>query len=142
VRAALGAVPGLGRASSRLLSGDDESTLCAYRAGGERLTVEIESGAQPYMAFEAANVHQVQANVSRTGAKANDYPKEVAGVGVVASWIPADRQLITTNATRHGPGAFVRVTMRRRAHGAPADRRVATRVARAALRTAPRGPGG
>ena len=45
------------------------------------------------------------------------------------------------HARVRGSGAFVRVTIRRRQPGAPSDRTVGSEAARAALRTAPRGPG-
>jgi hypothetical protein len=142
VRAALDRLPGLAGTRSHLLAGDEETATCAYRAGRERLTVEIDAVPQAYMAYETANVHQVQANVGRTeAAKPDEYPKQVDGVGVEAAWIPSEHQLITTSATPHRGGAFIRVTIRRRSHGAPAERTVARRAALASLRTAPRGPG-
>ena len=141
VRAALDRLPRIAHAQSQLVTGDAQTATCAYRAGGERLTVEIQSVPQAYLVYETASVHQVQANVGRSDtAPANSYPKQVDDVGVLASWIPSERQLITTNATRRRGGAFVRVTMLHRAHGAPKDLAVARRVARAVLRTAPRGP--
>ena len=141
MRAALDRLPGIAHAQSRLVTGDAQTATCAYRAGGERLTVEIQSVPQAYEVYETASVHQVQANVGVASAvPSGDYPKQVDGVGVLASWIPSERQLITTNGTRRRGGAFVRVSVLHRAHGAPRDLAVARRVARAALRTAPRGP--
>jgi hypothetical protein len=123
-------------------SGRGESSKCAYRAGGERLTIQVDSTPQAYMAFETVNDHQVQANVGRSDSPpAGSYPKQVNGVGTLASWIPSERQLIATNATRTGGGAFVRVTMLHRDKSAPPDRKAAKIIARASLRTAPRGPG-
>lgn len=125
----------------RVVSSSMQSSKCAYRAGRERVTVEVDSGPQAYQAFDTVNVHQVQANVGRTkAAKPDEYPKEVHGVGVLADWIPSEHQLIATNATRQGGGAFVRVTVVHAAKGAPPERKVAKGVARASLRTAPRGP--
>jgi hypothetical protein len=141
VRAALAQVAGDAPVRTRLVSSDQQSATCAYRAGAERVTVEVDSVPQAYMYWETVNVHQVQANVGRSGqAKANEYPQDIHGVGVQASWIPSEHQLIATNATRTRGGAFVRVTIRRRAAGAPGDRAVARSVAGAALRSAPRGP--
>jgi hypothetical protein len=141
VRAALDRLPGIAHARSRLVSGDAQTATCAYRAGGERLTVEIQSVPQAYQVYGTASVHQVQANVGRTDAvPAGEYPRQVDGVGVLASGIPSERQLITTNGTPRRGGAFVRVSLLHRARGAPPDLAVARRVARAALRTAPRGP--
>src|ERR671926_850521 len=100
VRAALDRLPRIAHAQSQLVTGDAQTATCAYRAGGERLTVEIQSVPQAYLVYETASVHQVQANVGRSDtAPANSYPKQVDGVGVLASWIPSERQLITTNGT-------------------------------------------
>src|SRR5690349_9574908 len=52
VRSALAALPGLAApVRSQLVSGDSESAICAYRAGRERLTVELQAIPQAYRAY-------------------------------------------------------------------------------------------
>jgi hypothetical protein len=133
VRAALGRAVHA-RVSSRLVSGDAVSATCAYRAAGERLTVEVDVNPQAYMAYEATTAHQVQANTGLGGAvPRSDYPHAVHGVGTIAAWLPRERQLIATDAPFRGGGTFVRVTVGHHQRGAPSDRKLGTQVARAAL---------
>lgn len=137
VRTALASATGGQRVQAKLQSSDSETSLCEYVSDGERVSVEVLSIPQAYEQFNVANTHQSQANL---GGPAVILPHPVHGVGVIASWIPVEHQLIATNGTQKRGGAFVQVTVERRGHGAPPDRAVAKAAAIAALRTAPRGP--
>jgi hypothetical protein len=141
VRAALARLPGLpAKVGSRLVSGDEQSAICAYRVARERLTVEVDADPQAYLSYITTTAHQVPANTGLGGAvPRNDYPRDVGHVGAIASWLPRERQLIATNARYRRGGVFVRVSIHRRQRGAPFDRAVGTLAARAAFRTAPHG---
>jgi hypothetical protein len=141
VRATLARLPGTpAKVRSRLVTGDEVSATCAYRAGGERLTVEFDVNPQAYMSYLTTTTHQVQANTGLGGAvPRSDYPRQVHHVGTVAAWLPDERQLVATNAPYRGGGTFVRVTIHAHQRGAPPDRAVGKLAARAALRSAPRG---
>ena len=125
------AVTTLGHPVSARIAGRDPANLrCSLR--GSRLAVAIISQASPqaYAEFNTTTAHQSQ--VYGPGVHEQDeLPVRVALPGaVVAVWIPAQREIVATDAMPNHRGAYVTVTV----SGAAARGRQALVLARAVAR--------
>lgn len=99
-------------------------SICRYAAGSTRVRVTVDSAPQAYLRWNRAQVERWQTAAGWSD-NPGQAPKVVAHLGKGAFWVTAPRELVATDG-RHI------VTVRVLA-GAPA-RRIAVRVARAALR--------
>ncbi len=125
------AVTTLGHPVSARIAGRDPGNLrCTLLE--RRLAVAIVSQASPeaYTIFNTTSAHQSQVygpGVHEPG----EIPVAVSVSGaVVALWIPAQREIVATDAMPSGHGAYVTVTVT----GASADDRSALTLARAVAR--------
>lgn len=110
---------------------------CVLRGEGTRVEVVVQTSAQAWTEYDTAVVHQVQAFGSGPVHVRAQLPQPVFGVGGAASWIPAQRELLATNASRPGAsGSYLEVTVTRSTAHAP--RTLARAVARSVLAVAPR----
>ena len=85
--------------------------------------------------YDTTSVHLTQAFGSGSVHVASQLPHPVPGLGGNALWVPAQKELIATNGSQSRGGSYVTVKVKGHASGLA----VATAVARATLRLAPRG---
>ena len=116
---------------------DPANIRCALSAAGVKLVLTAQASSQAYTAYDTAATHFEQA----FGAFGHtQHPQNVPGLGVVASWFPAQQQLLTTNGTQFRGGSFLTVAITRWSSPAHSRVSVARAVAERVLAVAPRGP--
>ncbi len=123
----------------RITSRNPVSLVCVVHAGAARLEIAAQASAQAWTEFDTTSSHQSQVygpGVHEPGQE----PLPVTGVGAAAIWIPAEKELVTTNGTPTQGGNYVTVTVKARAKDGPAPLALARSAAVATLATAPRGP--
>lgn len=123
----------------RITSRNPDSVACVVHAGTARLQIVAQASAQAWTEYDTTTSHQSQVygpGVHEPG----QIPQQVTGVGAVAVWIPAQKELVTTNGTPTRGGNYVTVTVKGRAKDGPTPLALARSAAVATLATAPRGP--
>jgi hypothetical protein len=124
--------------SEKIVSPDRVDIVCRLRSGRLTIRVEAQASTQPWVEYGTTQVHLVQAFGSGSVHKRSQLPRNVTGVGSQAIWVPAQEELVTTNATSESSaGSYLTVDVN---HGGRSAQRLATQVARAALAMAPSGP--
>lgn len=123
--------------SERIVSPDRVDIVCRLRSGRLTVRVEAQASTQPWVEYGTTQVHLVQAFGSGSVYKRAQLPRNVTGVGTQALWVPAQEELVTTNATESSAGSYLTVDVN---HGGRSAARLAVAVARAALAVAPSGP--
>lgn len=131
----------LGHAPSvRIASHAPADIVCRLHSGRLRIRVEAQASSQPWVEYGTTQVHLIQAFGSGSVHNRSQLPVNVTGVGLQALWVPAQNELVTTNATESSAGNYLTVTVSHVARGAPSARQLASAVAHAALKVAPPGP--
>jgi hypothetical protein len=116
---------------------DPANIQCTLSGPGVKLALTAQASAQAYVAYDTAMTHFEQA----FGAFGKtQHPQTLPGLGTVASWVPSQQQLLTTNATQFRGGNFLTIAVTR--WSAPTHSRVSVArvIAERVLAVAPRGP--
>lgn len=121
----------------RVTNSDPTYIECTAQGQGVKLTTLTEADQQAYTAYDTTTAHLAQA-FGAAGKPQN--PLSVPGVGTVASWFPAERELVATSATLYRGGAFVTVSVARWPSTALSPFAASRLVARRIFSVAPRGP--
>lgn len=111
---------------------------CRLVGDGLVLSVEAQTNQQAWVEYDTEQTHFAQVfgptNIhSRAG-----QPHYLPGVGSQAFWVPAQDELVATNAQPGRIGTYLTVTVTRHRRGGAEPRAAAAAVARAALAAAPR----
>lgn len=110
---------------------------CQLRSGRLRVALVSQASGQAYTEFDTTTSHQEQVygpGVHEPG----QIPVQVSVPGsVVAVWIPAQREIVATDAMPGRSGAYVTVTVTGRASGRPPALALARAVARATFAVHP-----
>lgn len=131
----------LGRApSERIVNHDPVDIVCRLRSGRLSIRIEAQASSQPWMEYDTTQVHLLQAYGASSVHKRSELPVNVTGVGLQAIWVPAQGELVTTNATESTAGNYLTVNVSHAGHGAVSARQLASAVGHAVLRVAPAGP--
>jgi hypothetical protein len=121
----------------RIPSADPSDIQCRLTGAGMVLAVEAQTSDQAWVEFDTTQVHFAQVFGPSSIHNEADIPQNVTGVGPQAFWVPAPRELVTTNAQEGSTGTYVTVTVTHHRRGAPPSLRTASAVARAALAASP-----
>lgn len=132
LRAAAGLVTG---ARLRILDHDPTSIECLVSKGSLRIDTVAQASELAWTQYDTTQVHLIQAFGSGSVHVASQLPHPVPGLGGNALWIPAQKELVATNGSQSRGGSYVTVKLKGTSSGLP----VATAVARATLKLAPRG---
>lgn len=90
----------LAGAATRVVAHDDPQLLtCAYATTSERLHVTFDDLPQAWFRYNRALVERTQTTVEWAKTPAQQ-PKEVLHVGAGAFWVPATRELVTSDGRR------------------------------------------
>jgi hypothetical protein len=123
----------------RVISAAPADIVCRVSGAGRRIEVEAQASTQAWVQYETEQVHYAQAYGPGSVHDRHEMPRNVSGVGDQAFWVPAERQLYTTNGSQSRAGSYLTVKVGGRARGGVSDLALAGAVARAALPVAPRG---
>jgi len=137
LRAARGLVPGT---AVRVIDSDPANVECRLGGGGVDLDVVAQRSPLAWTQFDTLVSHAAQAFGPGTVHRASMLPRDLAGLGYNAAWIPERRQLVATNGTQLAGGSLLTVTVTHADRGARPVVAVAEAVATATLAVAPRGP--
>jgi hypothetical protein len=124
----------------RIANRDRADIVCRLHSGRVSIRVEAQASSQPWMEYGTTQVHLIQAFGSGSVHTRSQLPVNVKGVGLQALWVPAQDELVTTNATESSAGNYLTVQLSHVGPGGLSARRLASEVGRAALRAAPSGP--
>jgi hypothetical protein len=122
----------------RILSAQPSYIQCRLAGGGLVLAVEAQTSDQAWVEFDTEQSHYAQVFGPSSVHNKNEQPQNVTGVGPQAFWVPAQRELVTTNAQEGATGTYVTVSVTHHRRGAGSSLSVASAVARAALAASPR----
>lgn len=134
----------------RVISASPADIVCRVTGAGRRIEVEAQASTQAWVQYETEQVHYAQAYGPGSVHNRGEMPRNVTGVGDQAFWVPAERQLYTTNGSQSRAGSYL--TVKIAARGRPGSRSGSRRrrgvsdlllagaVARSALPAAPKGP--
>jgi hypothetical protein len=128
-------------ASDRITDRDPVNIECVLYGSGVRVKVVAQASTQAWVEYDTTTVHLAQAFGSGTGVHVpSELPHNVTIPRAIASWVPAQQELVATNGTESTSGSYLTVTLTHEPpHWAPALW-LARAVAAAALAVAPRGP--
>jgi hypothetical protein len=124
----------------RVADHDPANLECRLAAGGKRLDIVAQASPQAWTEYDTMTSHQDQVYGSGGFHEPGQIPKSVAGVGVEASWIAAESELVATNGTPTRGGSYVTVTVTGRSKTGPTPLALARVTASATLASGPRGP--
>jgi hypothetical protein len=131
------------RATSRLIAGarlrildrDPKNIECVVSKGALTVDTVAQASELAWTEYDTASSHLSQAFGPGTVHVASELPHPVPGLGGNALWVPAQGELIATNGSQSQGGSFVTVKVK----GTRSGLALATAVARATLKLAPRG---
>lgn len=121
----------------RIPSTDPSDIQCRLTGGGMVLAVEAQTSDQAWVEFDTTQVHYAQVFGPSSIHNKAEIPQNVTGVGPQAFWVPAPRELVTTNAQEGSTGTYITVTVTHHRRGGPPSLSTASAVARAALAASP-----
>ena len=119
----------------RILDHDPTNIECLVSNGSLRVDTVAQASELAWTLYDTTQVHLIQAFGSGSVHVASQLPHPVPGLGGNALWVPAQSELIATNGSQSRGGNYVTVKVKGTSSGLP----VATAVARATLKLAPRG---
>lgn len=119
----------------RIIDHDPTNIECLVSKGSLRVDTVAQKSELAWTLYDTDQSHFAQ--VFGNGGVHNpaQQPHPVPGLSGNALWVPAQKELIATNGSQSQGGSFVTVKVKGTASGLP----VATAVARATLKLAPRG---
>jgi hypothetical protein len=124
----------------RITDRDPANIECLLLRSGLRAEIVAQASAQAWMAYDTATVHLVQAFGSGSVHEPDHLPRTVQIPGALASWVPAQQEVVATNGTPSTGGSFLTVTVTREPKNWKSGLRLTSAVAKAVLAVAPRGP--
>jgi hypothetical protein len=127
-----------GPISLRIVNSDPSDIHCRLAGGGMVLAVEAQTSDQAWVEYDTEQSHFAQVFGPTTIHNKAELPDYVTGVGPQAFWVPAQRELVTTNAREGSTGTYVTVSVTHHRRGGGSTLRTASAVARAALAASPR----
>jgi len=128
-----------GAVKARVADHDPANLECRLVAGGKRVDIVAQASPQAWTEYDTMTSHQDQVYGSGGFHEPGQIPKTVAGVGVEASWIAAESELVATNGTPTRGGSYVTVTVTGRSKTGPTPLALARATASATLASGPRG---
>lgn len=118
---------------------DPANIECLLHGSGADVDLIAQASSRAWTQYDTTVVHFAQAFGSGSGVNKPGHLPQGVHLGTAnASWVPAQQELVATNATESTGGSYLTVTVTHLAT-APALR-LALAIAKAALATAPRGP--
>jgi hypothetical protein len=129
--------------SVRIADRDPTNVECVLHGAGLRIDLVAQQSPQAYTQLNTAESHQEQVYGPAAPGVHNpgEIPKDASEGQMIAGWIPAENQLIATNASPTTGGSYMTVTVTRGNKRDAERRKLARSVALATLAVAPRGPG-
>ena len=124
----------------RIADHDPANIECIVAGSGVRLDVVAQASTQAWVEYDTTTVHLVQAFGSGSVHDPAHLPRTVQIRGAIASWVPAQQELVATNGTESTGGSYLTVTVTRQPKHWSSGVRLSTAVATATLAVAPRGP--
>lgn len=124
----------------RIVSSQTADIVCRMADAAVVLRLEAQATSRAWEEYDTTVVHLQQAFMGGSVHQQRYLPEDVGGVGLMAVWVPAQHELVTTNGTQSSGGSYLTVTVAGRGSRAPSGRRLAILAARAAIALAPRGP--
>ncbi|MGI9185247.1 MAG: hypothetical protein ACR2GZ_09845 [Solirubrobacteraceae bacterium] len=94
---------------------------CVFRVGRARVTVLMDSFAQPYQRLERVQIEDAQQFGTQ---RIEAIPQPISGLGIDAYWFPTERKVMTTEGRR-----LITVFVARRGLPARRQRRLAEAIA-------------
>lgn len=122
----------------RIADADPANIECVIEGRGSRADTVAQASALAWTEYDTATVHLAQAYGSGSVHEPLELPHPVPGLAGNVAWVPAQRQLIATSGTQSRGGSYITITITGGASRASLP--LARAVARATLRSAPRGP--
>ena len=122
----------------RITGADPADIHCRLVAGRTVLAVEAQTSDQAWVEFDTEQSHFAQVFGPTNIHNKAEQPQVITGVGPQAFWVPAQRELVTTNAQEGSTGTYVTVSVTHHSRAAGPSLPAASAVARAALAAAPR----
>ena len=119
----------------RILDRDPTNIECLVSKGAVTIDTVAQASELAWTEYDTTSVHLIQAFGSGPVHVASELPHQVAGLGGNSLWVPAQRELIATNGSQSQGGSYVTVKVK----GTSSGLALATAVARATLKLAPRG---
>lgn len=129
-----------GGARARIIDRDPANIECRVSGPGVALELVAQASPRAWTSYDTTTVHLVQAFGSGSVHKPGRLPQGIHIRGAIASWVPAQQELVATNGTQFKGGSFLTVTLTREPKGWGSALRLAEEVATATLAVAPRGP--
>jgi hypothetical protein len=126
-----------GHVRVKILSADPSDVRCRVAGGRMVVAVEAQTSDQAWVEYDTELSHFAQVFGPTNIHNRAEQPQNVTGVGSQAFWVPAQLELVTTNAQEGSVGTYVTVSVTHHKRGAAATRPIASAVARAALATVP-----
>jgi hypothetical protein len=136
---AAGTVLGRG-VSVRITDRDPTNIKCLLRHSGVRAEIVAQATAQAWVVYDTATVHLEQAFGAGSVHEPGYMPRTLKIPGALASWVPAQQEVVATNGTPSTGGSFLTVSVTREPKHWNLGLRLTAAVAKAALAVAPRGP--
>lgn len=123
----------------RVADRDAANIECLLDRSGVRIDTVAQASTQAWVEYSTTIVHLQQAFGTGSVHEPAHLPITVHIKGALASWVPAQQELVTTNGTEFRGGSYLTVTLTREPKHWGSALRLATAVATAALAVAPRG---
>jgi hypothetical protein len=127
--------PLLPGARVRILDRDATNIECLVSSGRVKIDTIAQASELAWTQYDTDQAHFAQAFGPGSVHIASEMPHPVPGLVGNALWIPAEKELIATNGSQSRGGSYVKVKVK----GTSSARSLATTVARATLKLAPRG---
>jgi hypothetical protein len=132
LRAAAGLISG---ARVQILNHDPTNIECVVSKGSLRVDTIAQASELAWTLYDTTQSHLAQAFGPGSVHIPSEMPHAVPGLSGNALWVPAENELVATNGSQSQGGSYVTVKVK----GTRSGLAVATAVARATLKLAPRG---
>lgn len=126
--------------SVRITDRDPTNIECLLVRSGVRTEIVAQATAQAWVVYGTATVHLQQVYGPTSMHQAGELPRILQIPGALASWVPAQQEVIATNGTLSTGGSFLTVTVTREPKHWNLGMKLTAAVAKAVLPVAPRGP--
>ncbi|HWD65312.1 MAG TPA: hypothetical protein VG405_09065 [Solirubrobacteraceae bacterium] len=126
-----------GQVRVQVLSADPSDVRCRLVGGRIALAVEAQTSDQAWVEYDTEQSHFAQVFGPTNIHNQAEQPHYLTGVGSQAFWVPAQLELVSTNAQEGSVGTYVTVSVTHHKRGAAATRPIAAAAARAAIATVP-----
>jgi hypothetical protein len=124
----------------RITDRDPVNIECLVRGSGLRIEIVAQASSRAWTFYDTATVHLMQAFGSGSVHEPGHLPRTIQIQGALASWVPAQQEVVATNGTESTGGSFITVTLTLVPKHYKLALPLAKSVTTAALAVAPRGP--